>query len=89
MKNQTYNKKLSDAQTAAMIKDTAKPPAKRRMLIEEVINRCNFSSDSRLNSFGIGFNEDVRKQGKINLKELQVRVVESPTVHYKVILPNP
>jgi len=81
--NQTYNKKLSDVQTAEMIKDTAKTPANRQTMIEEVIKICDFKNDVRLKTFGIGFDPDFGKQRMANLKELQVRVVEPPTIHYK------
>lgn len=73
-------KKLSENQTAVMVKNAARPPAERRQTIENCIKDIRYNQDPVLKDFGIEVQEQFAK--------IPARVLDQPTLAYaqKVIL---
>ena len=75
-KGQVFNQKLDEAQTAEMIKHTAKKPADRLQEIKESIRTANFKQDPVLKEFGVSIEDQ--------LLILSARVLPRPTLVYGV-----
>lgn len=74
-------KKLTENQTAAMVKNAARPPAERRQTIENSIKDIKYNQDPVLKDFGISVQEQ--------FASIPARVLEQPSLAYfqnKVLL---
>lgn len=67
-------KKLSDNQTAAMVKNAARPPTERRQTIEYCIKNIKYNQDLVFKDFGI----DVKEL----FASVSARVLDQPTLAY-------
>lgn len=67
-------KKLSEIQTAAMVKNAARPPAERRQTIENCIRDIKYNQDPVLNEFGISVTEQ--------FASIPARVLDQPVLAY-------
>lgn len=67
-------KKLSEMQTAAMVKNAARPPAERRQTIENCIRDIRYNQDPVLNEFGISVTEQ--------FASIPARVLDQPFLAY-------
>lgn len=74
VKGQRCVKKLSEAQTANMIRHTAKPAWQRERTINDTVRGAHFDKDDIARGFGI--NVDNR------MVQLESRVLDPPTLHY-------
>lgn len=73
-KGQLRMKKLSENQTAVMVKNAARPPAERRQTIENSIRDIRYNQDPVLKDFGI----EVKEQFAC----IPARVLDQPTLAY-------
>lgn len=73
-KGQVRLKKLSDTQTAAMVKHAARPPQERRTTIENCIHDIKYNQDPVLKEFGV---EVVEKFASV-----PARVLDQPSLAY-------
>jgi len=74
-------KKLTENQTALMVKNAARPPSERRQTIENCIKNINYSEDEVLKEFGI------EVQNKF--ASIPARILDQPSLAYaqnKVLL---
>lgn len=67
-------KKLSEVQTAAMVKNAARPPGERRQTIENCIKDITYNKDPVLKDFGI----EVKEQ----FASIPARVLDQPSLAY-------
>ena len=67
-------KKLTDLQTANMIKHTAAPPSQRKRAINEAVMRAGFESDPLAKEFGISVSN--------TMAEIPSRVLQPPKLKY-------
>ncbi|XP_026820735.1 protein argonaute-2-like [Rhopalosiphum maidis] len=67
-------KKLSEMQTATMVRNAARPPAERRQTIENCIKDIKYNQDPVLNEFGISVTE--------NFASIPARVLPQPVLSY-------
>lgn len=67
-------KKLSEVQTAAMVKNAARPPGERRQTIENCIKDINYNDDNVLKDFGIEVTEQ--------FASIPARVLDQPSLAY-------
>ncbi|XP_025198780.1 protein argonaute-2-like [Melanaphis sacchari] len=67
-------KKLTEMQTATMVRNAARPPAERRQTIENCIKDIKYNQDPVLNDFGI----DVKEQ----FASIPARVLDQPDLAY-------
>ncbi|KAL4119324.1 hypothetical protein QTP88_012145 [Uroleucon formosanum] len=73
-KGQLRLKKLSEVQTAAMVKNAARPPGERRQTIENCIKDIAYNKDPVLKDFGI----EVKEQ----FASIPARVLDQPSLAY-------
>jgi eukaryotic translation initiation factor 2C len=73
-KGQLRLKKLSEVQTAAMVKNAARPPAERRQTIENCIRDIKYNKDPVLIDFGI----EVKEQ----FASIPARILDQPSLAY-------
>lgn len=73
-KGQLKMKKLTENQTAQMVKNAARPPAERRQTIENCIKDIKYNQDPVLKEFGI----DVHEQ----FATIPGRVLDQPSLAY-------
>lgn len=67
-------KKLSEVQTASMVRNAARPPAERRQTIENCIKDIQYNSDNVLKEFGIEVTEQ--------FASIPARVLDQPSLAY-------
>jgi len=67
-------KKLSEMQTATMVRNAARPPAERRQTIENCIKDIKYNQDPVLNEFGIEVSD--------KFAEIPARVLPQPILSY-------
>lgn len=67
-------KKLTEMQTAAMVRNAARPPAERRQTIENCIKDIRYNEDPVLREFGIEVKE--------YFSTVPARVLEQPSLSY-------
>lgn len=67
-------KKLSEMQTASMVKNAARPPAERRQTIENCIRDIKYNQDPVLKEFGIVVTEQ--------FASIPARVLDQPSLAY-------
>ncbi|CAH1737621.1 unnamed protein product [Aphis gossypii] len=67
-------KKLSEMQTASMVKNAARPPSERRQTIENCIRDIKYNQDPVLNEFGINVTEQ--------FASIPARVLDQPCLAY-------
>jgi len=72
---QSYTKKLTETQTAMMIRNTAKPPKDRKEAIQQAIGESHFGEDPLLKEFGINPANTLHK--------MEARVLDTPNLIYK------
>ena len=66
VQNQRYSTKLSDTQTASMIKFAVSPPAKRLEAIEQGKSWLNWQGDTHLKNYGLKIGTDtIRTQARL------------------------
>lgn len=73
-KGQLRMRKLSELQTASMVKNAARPPGERRQTIETCIRDIKFNQDPVLKEFGI----DVKEEFAL----IPARVLDQPSLAY-------
>lgn len=73
-RNQKSAKKLTESQTATMIRQTCMPPADRRRAIEHMVRMARFPDDPFLKSFGI--------QPSTEMTSVNGRVLPAPAIGY-------
>ncbi|XP_016662198.1 protein argonaute-2 isoform X1 [Acyrthosiphon pisum] len=73
-KGQLRLKKLSEIQTAAMVKNAARPPGERRQTIENCIRDIAYNKDPVLKDFGIEVKE--------HFASIPARVLDQPSLAY-------
>jgi hypothetical protein len=76
VKGQVWKRKLTDTQTANMIKDTAKPPAERLGKIEEFVKMNKFNDHEVLQQFGVSVSDQL-------LVLQKARVLPPPSLIYQ------
>lgn len=67
-------KKLTENQTATMVKNAARPPAERRQTIEQCIRDIEYNKDPVLSDFGISVTE--------RFASVPARVLDQPSLAY-------
>lgn len=73
-KGQLRLKKLTENQTAVMVKNAARPPSERRQTIENCIKDIKYNADTVLPEFGIEVNE--------KFTSVPARVLDQPSLAY-------
>jgi eukaryotic translation initiation factor 2C len=72
--NQRYNTKLSDRQTAEMIKFAVTLPSARWQAVQAGVRLLNWANDPYLKHYGLQVNPNAAK--------VKARILPSPTVHF-------
>lgn len=67
-------KKLTDNQTAVMVKNAARPPAERRQTIEQCIRDIKYNEDAVLKEFGVSVSE--------KFASIPTRILDQPSLAY-------
>jgi eukaryotic translation initiation factor 2C len=75
-----HKKKLTERETADIIKETAVPPARRAQYIEGWINNSGIGKDPILNEFGA--------QLSLKMVEVNGRVIPAPDIEYSAAFKN-
>lgn len=70
-----HKKKLTDKETADIIKKTAVPALEREAVINKWINSSNIANDPVLKEYGIGIN--------LRMHEFDGRVLQAPDIEYQ------
>lgn len=73
-KGQLRLKKLTETQTANMVRNAARPPAERRQTIENCIKDIKYNQDPVLKEFGI----EIKEQ----FASVPARVLDQPSLAY-------
>lgn len=72
---QVSNRKMTENQTAEMVRNAARPPQERKLRIMETVQRVNYNRDQCINEFGIQVVAD-------QFQRVPARVLDPPKLEY-------